>query len=598
MATSSIDAGVRTFVAIDSDRFDAVLAWIAPRLELDVENALAGDGSQLRVVLQFRGIEDFTPARVAVQVEPLRRIVEIRRRHRDLQSKIDTDELLAELLGAIIRDPDQLARTESELSAQPEAPRQPEPTAPRVKAPDIGPFSLLDMIIAASPAEEPARAEALSVLVRQLLEEVKGGQMPVSGDLETMLERRIAELDRLISGQLNLILHHPEFQKLESSWRGLHFLVSRTDTSSLIQIRVLHVTKEELLHDLEPATPLAQTGLFRELHSHLYEIPDAVPFDVLIGDFEFDNHPQDMALLKRMATVASAVHAPFLSAASPGLFGWDSFRDLARTRDLAKIFQGPEYAAWRSFRESEDSRYVALCLPHILVRLPYGRRTMPVDEFDFEEDVDLGSPENYLWGNAAFAMASCLTRAFAHHGWCARIRGVEGGMVDDLPLHAIPLTGGETARVGPTDVAIDEREEWHLAQLGFMSLLDLRNTGAACFFSAGSCHRPRVDDRPEATAYAQLSAQLPYVLAVSRIAHYVIVIPRDCFRPDMSRKDRESWLNRWIVGDVCPDPSPSAEVGCRATADRRPDRPRGRSGPPGLRRARSSRSCPTISSAG
>jgi len=331
--------------------------------------------------------------------------------------------------------------------------------------------------------------------------------MLVSGDLRTMLQGRIAELDRLISGQLNAILHHPEFQKLEASWRGLHFLVFRTDTSPLIEIRLLHVTKEELLHDLEAETRSDQSALFKKLYSAVYEVPDTIPFDVLIGDFEFGKHPQDLALLRRISSVCSTVHAPFISAASPGLFGWDGFRERAQTRDLAEMFRGPEYAAWRSFRESEDSRYAALCLPHFLARLPYGMQTVPIEEFAFEENVEGGSPANYLWGNAAFAMASCLTRAFVRHSWCARIRGAQGGMVDDLPLHSIPSAGGKTAIVGPTDAAIDEREEWVLAQLGFLPLLQVGNAGSACFFSAGSCHQPIVYDRPEATANALLSGQ-------------------------------------------------------------------------------------------
>lgn len=294
------------------------------------------------------------------------------------------------------------------------------PAAPQAVTLEAAGPSLLDEILKANRIKEaePEIRKYHSDLVGQLVEDIMKGEMKVSGETEQMLNDRIAEIDQLLSDQLNEIMHNEEFQKLETSWRGLHYLVFESETGTMMQIRVLNTSKKELLRDLERAKEFDQSALFKKIYSSEYDVFGGTPYGALIGDYEFGKHPQDMALLKRISQVAAAAHAPFIAAASPQLFGWGSFTDMPPVRDLAEIFRTREYDKWKSFRESEDSRYIGLCLPHTLMRLPYGKATVPVDGFDFEEDVDGRSHEKYLWGNAAFAMGARLTDAFAHFGWC------------------------------------------------------------------------------------------------------------------------------------------------------------------------------------
>ena len=323
-------------------------------------------------------------------------------------------------------------------------------------------------ILKASKIRDDAAAEQKSYqldLVSQLVEDVMKGAVTVSADTEAMLNARIAEIDALLTDQLNAIMHDEAFQKLEASWRGLHYLVDKSETSTTLQIRVIHATKKELLRDMEKAKEFDQSALFKKIYEEEYGVFGGEPFGALIGDYEFGKHPQDLALLKRISQVAAAAHAPFISAADPNLFGFESFEDLSNVRDLAEIFRTRDYDKWKAFRESDDSRYVGLALPHILMRLPYGPNTVPVEAFQFDEKVDGTDVTKYLWGNAAYAMGARLTEAFALYGWCASIRGVEnGGLVQDLPLHSFLNARGEIenpplpARIG-LGFAIDEGGE-------------------------------------------------------------------------------------------------------------------------------------------
>jgi type VI secretion system protein ImpC len=407
----------------------------------------------------------------------------------------------------------------------------------------------------AAPEEKSGQID----LVSQLVEEVMKGSVKVSADTELMLNARIAEIDQLLTDQLNAILHDPKFQKLEASWRGLHYLVDNTQTSAQLLIRVIPATKKELLKDLESASECDQSALFKKVYTEEYGVFGGAPFGVLIGDYEFGKHLQDIALLKRISQVAAMAHAPFISAASPKLFGFETFTDMPEPRDLAEIFRPADYAKWTSFRESDDSRYVGLCLPHILMRLPYGPETKPVEAFGFDEQVNGRDASKYLWGNAAYAMGVRMTEAFKDHGCCVSIRGVEnGGLVQDLQLHPFMNERGVVENKCPTEVIIDDRREKELADLGFIALTHCKGTDFAAFFSAQSCQKPvkYVDDK--ATANARLSTQLPYIMMVSRFAHYLKAIARDKIGSFMSRDACEIWLNNWIMNYVLEDDTAGA----------------------------------------
>lgn len=419
-------------------------------------------------------------------------------------------------------------------------------------------------ILKASRIGDAAPAEQKTYqldLVGQLITEVLSGTTKVSADTEEMINARIAEIDQLLSDQLNAVMHDPEFQKLEASWRGLHYLVDKSETGDMLKIRVLNASKKEILRDLDKAKEFDQSKLFKKVYTAEYDQFGGEPYGALIGDFEFGKHPQDVELLKKISGVAAAAHAPFISAAAPSMFGFESFEELPKVRDLGEIFQSRDYDKWKSFRESEDSRYVGLCIPHTLMRLPYGPDTKPVDSFNYREDVTGRDSSKYLWGNAAYAMGARLTEAFALYGWCASIRGVEnGGLVQDLPLHPFTNDRGETVNKCPTEVLVSERQEYQLANLGFIGLTHCKNTDFAAFFSAQSCQKPFKYDDAGAEANARLSSALPYILMTSRFAHYLKAIARDKVGSLMSRADTQMWLNNWITNYVTPDDTASADA--------------------------------------
>jgi type VI secretion system protein ImpC len=394
--------------------------------------------------------------------------------------------------------------------------------------------------------------------ITTLVEEVMKGTVRVSKDIEATINARIADIDELLSRQLNEIMHAAEFQRLEASWRGLHYLVHQSETSTMLKIRVFNVSKNDLLKDLERASEFDQSALFKKVYEEEYGMFGGAPFGALIGDYEFGRHPQDMALLDQISHVAAAAHAPFIAAASPRLYNLESFTDLGAPRDLAKIFDTVEYVKWKSFRESEDSRYVGLTLPHILLRLPYGPETVPVEAFNFKEDVDGKDHGKYLWGNAAYAFATRLTEAFAKYSWCAAIRGVEGGgLVEGLPTHTFMTDDGEVALKCPTEIAITDRREKELSDLGFIPLVHCKGTDYAAFFGAQSSQKAKKYDTDSANANARLSTQLQYILATSRFAHYLKAIMRDKIGSFMTRQNCQDYLNRWITNYVLLDDNAS-----------------------------------------
>ncbi|WZP00781.1 type VI secretion system contractile sheath large subunit [Isosphaeraceae bacterium EP7] len=421
---------------------------------------------------------------------------------------------------------------------------------------------LLDRIIAQGRLARDDEQRALAKdLIGEFVDQIMSGTMTVSPDTSAMINARIAQIDALLSEQLNAILHHEDFQKLEASWRGLHYLVHQAETGTSLKLRVMNASKKDLLKDMERAAEFDQSALFKKVYEDEYGMFGGAPFGALVGDYEFGRSPQDISLLEKISNVAAAAHAPFLSAASPQLFNWDDFTETSGPRDLAKIFETADYTKWRSFRNSDDARYVALALPHILMREPYGPETVPVEAFNFKEDVDGTDHGKYLWGNAAYALATRLTDSFAQHHWCASIRGVEGGgLVQGLKTHTFATDDGEVALKCPTEVAITDRREKELSDLGFMPLVHCKNTDYAAFFGAQSCQNAKTYNDDSANANARLATQLPYILATSRIAHYLKSMMRDKVGSFMSRTDVEQFLNAWILQYVTEDDTASASV--------------------------------------
>ncbi|MGB9106871.1 MAG: type VI secretion system contractile sheath large subunit [Terriglobales bacterium] len=415
--------------------------------------------------------------------------------------------------------------------------------------------SLLNQIVEEGRfARDAAAAERGRDLVKQFVAQVLEGEMTVSRDAEATINSRIAQIDHLISLQLNEIMHHGALQKLEASWRGLKFVLDHSETSDQLKIKVLNVSKKDLLRDLQRAPEFDQSAMFKKVYEEEFGIFGGAPFSALIGDYEFGKHPEDMELLEKISNVAASAHAPFLSAAAPDLLNLPGFTELGAPRDLSKIFDTTEYAKWKSFRASEDSRYVGLCVPHVLMRLPYGRDTKPVDAFNYEEGVDGSDHSKYLWGNAAYALGARLTDAFAKFGWCAAIRGVEGGgLVEGLPAHTFRTDEGDIALKCPTEIAITDRRDKELSDQGLIPLVHCKGTDYAAFFGVQSCQKPKVFDKEAANANARLSAQLPYILAMSRFAHYLKAMMRDKIGSFMSRADCQRFLNTWISQYVSAD---------------------------------------------
>jgi type VI secretion system protein ImpC len=387
------------------------------------------------------------------------------------------------------------------------------------------------------------------------------GQL-VEDDAVRTIQALVAAIDGKLAGQLNLILHHPEFQLLEGSWRGLHYLVNNTCTSEMLKIRTLNIAKRELGETLERLRGDAweQSPLFRTVCQEPFAHVGGEPFGALIGDFYFDHGPPDLDLLGGMARLAAIAQAPFIAGASPNLMQMDSWQELANRRDLTGFINAPEYAGWRALRESAEARYVGLAMPRFLARTPYGARTAPVDEFDFEEDTGSAEHGKYVWANPAYAMAVNINRSFNLYGWCARICGVEsGGALEGLPAHSFPGDDGSVETQCPTEIAISDRWEAELAKNGFMPLIHRKQADFAAFIGAQSLQKPAEHDDPDATANAALAARLPYILACSRFAHHLRCIARDRLGTFKGRADMEEWLNNWIMNYVDGDPAHSSE---------------------------------------
>lgn len=436
-------------------------------------------------------------------------------------------------------------------------------TAPAPAAGQQLETGLLDQIVAQSKvAKSTTEHERAKDIIAELVQEVMKGSVVVSPNLCATLDSRVAQLDALISEQLSAVMHAPEFQQLESSWRGLHYLCKQISTSPMLKIKVFNTNKKELVRDFQTAIDFDQSALFKKVYEEEFGTFGGAPFAAIVGDFEIGRQPTDMYLIEQMSHVAAAAHAPFIAGASPELLGLEMFTDLGKPRDMAKIFDTVEYAKWKSFRESEDSRYVGLTLPHFLGRLPYNPKDgTAVEGFNYVEDVNGTDHSKYLWVNAAYAFGARLTNAFELYGWCAAIRGVEGGgLVEDLPTHTFKTDDGEIALKCPTEIAITDRREKELSDLGFIPLVHCKNTDYAAFFAAQSVQKPKKYDSDSANANAVLSSQLQYIMATSRIAHYLKAMMRDKIGSFASAGNVQDFLNKWISQYVLLDDGASQEA--------------------------------------
>jgi len=385
----------------------------------------------------------------------------------------------------------------------------------------------------------------------------------ISDNAIRTIEAIIAEIDRKLSEQINLILHHEDFKALEGSWRGLHYLVNNTETGENLKIRIMNISKKDVSKTLRKykGTAWDQSPLFKKLYEEEFGMPGGQPYGCLLGDYYFDHSAPDVEMLGGIAQISAAAHAPFLTAAAPSLLNMETWQELSNPRDLAKIFGTPAYAAWKSLRESEDARYLGLTMPRVLARMPYGPKTNPVEDFAFEEDTAGADHNKYTWTNAAYAMATNVTRSFKLYGWCARIRGAEsGGMVEGLPVHSFPTDDGGVDMKCPTEIGITDRREKELADCGFMPLSHWKNTDYAVFVGAQSLQKPQAYDDADATANANLAARLPYLFATCRFAHYLKCMVRDKIGGFSTKESLESWLNKWIGNYVTANPGASDET--------------------------------------
>lgn len=411
------------------------------------------------------------------------------------------------------------------------------------------------------PKTDQAR-DAVENAVKTLAQQALENTVTMSSDAYSTIQHIIAEIDNKLSEQINNILHHEEFQKLEGAWRGLHYLVNNTETDELLKIRFMNISKKDLGRTLKRYKGVAwdQSPIFKRIYEEEYGQFGGEPIGCIVGDYHFDHSPQDVELLGEMARIGAAAHCPFISGASPSVMQMESWQELSNPRDLTKIFSNTEYAAWRSLRESDDARYLGLTMPRFLARLPYGARTNPVDEFDFEEEVEGANHDRYTWANSAYTMAANINRSFKEYGWCTSIRGVEsGGAVDGLPAHTFPTDDGGVDMKCPTEIAISDRREAELAKNGFMPLVHRKNSDFAAFIGAQSLQKPEEYDDLDATANARLAARLPYLFACCRFAHYLKCIVRDKVGSFSDRDDMERWLNNWIMNYVDGDPVNSSQ---------------------------------------
>jgi len=529
----------RRFVTIDRDSFDRVLKRIAPRLVLTIPGLQGQERVDQSIVLRFSELEDFDPDSLARHIPFTNELLQVRQHLFNLRNSLDP--LLEGRLEEACHNRSKLEAIAHEISSS-------------GHSPDDGCIARIAMHGRTGEAEYALRNSKR--WIREFFAQVISGEMPLSKDVDSMLAARIARLDRLISEVLNAVMHSPEFMSLEASWRGLEYLVSKTNSSSMCKIKVLNVNKRELLRDLHRAAEFDRTFIFDRVYNEEFDILGGEPFGVLVADFYMGRNDEDIELLEGMSGVAAAAHCPFIAGADPSLFSFVSFEELAGPYDIKRRFDTEHYKRWRAFRESEDSRYVGLALPRILLRPPYGQGSAVANTFEFSESCQ---PPDLLWGNASYAFGARLAEAFHLYGWCAAIRGVEtGGLVSGLPVYSVLTDDGDTSVVCPTEVAITDRRESELSALGLIPLCHRKGTDQAVFFHAQSCNMPRAEESLKNAAIAMYSSQLEYIMATSRFCHYLKAMIRDKVDRFKSATECEEFLNRWISGYVQVDADDSS----------------------------------------
>jgi type VI secretion system protein ImpC len=562
----------RKFVNIDRDNLNDVLKACHPHLDLRISKTLdvptepaantaenappegtTSETALLSVSLDFKSMDDFLPIAIVRQVPVLQGLFESRQRLIDLVGKIDGNDLLDAEFQTILKDSAKVKQLYDETKPSLESVEE----GKEVTTPPEDSEFLQGILLKAKMVKDPSQIPYAKKMLAEWSAQVTDSKIKVLDAPDALIDnialimQRIREIDVALSLQLNEILHAPDFQLLESSWRGLQYLVMQTETGEFLKLRLFNVSRDELQADLEKAVEFDQSQLFKKVYEEEYGTFGGAPYSCLLCDFEFGRHPRDMTLMKKVAEVAAAAHAPTLLAASPKLFDMERFTELANPRDLTKLFESSELIKWRSFRESEESRYITVCLPHILMRLPYGPASSPVEEFDFQEDVDGKFHHKYLWANAGWALAERITAAFAKYHWTAAIRGLEGGGdVRDLPTHTFKTDDGETIVKCPTEIAITDRRENELSKLGFLPLVYCKGTDYAALFGGQTVNKPPVYNHDSANANARLSAILPYLLNASRFAHYVKAIMRDKVGSFQTAENVSTYLNNWISNYV------------------------------------------------
>jgi type VI secretion system protein ImpC len=557
----------RKLLDIDMDNFDKRMAAIEPAVAMKVANKLRGEGDELSVHLKFTKMDDFSPAAVARQVPSLTKLFDSRQLLSNLQSYMDGKEGARALVEKIVGDSGLMSALVLLGDKELEDSDTPAEIDDRFRNAGIERPDLAALVRGEfGPRTERAKNQigrALPALARTLQE------MPhLHGiEVQTLIPAMVAELDDAIGVQLNQVLHHRDFQEIEGAWRGLHYLVSRTETDEMLKIRVLNVGKDELYHNLRiyPRAMWDKSPLFKAIYESEFGTLGGEPYGALVADYSFSHQPKDVQLLLDLSKIASASLAPLVTGADPKLLGMDSWRELMNPRDLGKLMDTPEYAAWKGLRDRVDSRYVALCMPRVLARLPYGHRTHRVEELDFVEDVGFDDAvksvdsTKFVWMNSAYLMAVNINRAFKRYGWCSRIHGFEAGAADQLPVYRGPTDDG-VGTLGPTEIAITDHREAELANLGFLPLLQRKNADIAAFMSASSLHNPTRWTDPNATAAAQISSKLPFVLASGRFVHYLKCICRDRASSWTHPDEIARFLNEWAKNYVDDNPETSSDA--------------------------------------
>lgn len=563
----------RKFIEIDRDNINDVMASLTPQLPVRVQNVLGGKAPFLDILLSFNSLQDLNPLSIVKQVPLLNDLYTRRGLLSDLLSKLDGNDALDTQLRSIVDNPDILSQLQKSLKSSSTPAAATATSAPPSKngasapasskgasAPASNPNLLGTIIQNGRLARDPSQTDLAQAMIGEFVNQVTAAAKGSAGnDVYSFIVNCISKIDASLSLQMDQIVHDAGFQTFEASWRGLAQLVMGTETGEGLKIKLLVLTKQELTDDLTLAVEFDQSQLFKKVYEEQYGTFGGVPFSCLMGDFEFGRDPQDIELATLISNVAACAHAPFITAAAPGLFNFDSFADLSKPRDLSKVFDGTDAIKWQSFRATEDSRYFVLALPHVLMRLPYGNNTTPVEGFNYEEAVDGTDNSKFCWGNAAYSLSQNITSAFFLYGWTAAIRGVEnGGLVSNLPAYTFKTSDGDLVVKCPTEVAITDRREKELSDLGFMALCYCKHTDYAAFFGAQTAQLPKLYNENSANANARLSARLSYMLTASRFAHYIKVIMRDKIGSFMSRQDVSLYLNTWIaqyilLSDIAPD---------------------------------------------